>query len=898
MAAADRSGTAASDRRSAAAAPASDVASQGVGFAPSAGVSDAVGAVPASAPATPAASDRAVAGGLTDSAPANRAAARGERGTDGSHSDDDDASCAAESGISDEEEVVDVGSGELPAAALRARLRAAIDRAHVRAGRLSAADKAAAETLAVLTARAVRRARMLAAQPAARFPWRHVVRPHSAPPASPLEALTQVCGDAEEAERLLREPVLPSEPPAPEPEAEGDCGAAPAPLPRSTEWWHQERARQAQSAFRAGGQGNVSLEFRPGQRPEPPDGVFFRWGQVLRTDGMSDIARADLARLLAKDLRSGAISVVSLDDVDCVTPVFVVYHPVTLKARLVHDLRAVNARLVAASAHVPRVTEALAGLPYAAKLDLAQAFRHVGVEERDRRTMAFQVDGLTFRWNALPFGSGQSPALFAAALAECLRKLPASIKIVVYVDDVLILGASQEQLDANFLALCKTLRGGGWSVALEKCFPYAHVKVPFLGLLVQLGAGQQYLLVSQAKATRLRDLCTIALSRTTISLRDIQRITGLLAFFGLAAPEARLGRKGLDAAAAEAQRLPGRTVGVKGAFRADLELWRDQAMSLPALPPMPKGGDNAVIICSDAAGLPSLGFGGVVWAGDVRAPDIDAALGSPSDYAKRKFRMDVKSGAARVFSGPLPDASASLSSAALEVQAFRRVLNLSHGRKSLTGATVHWFCDSASAVASASAWRSKSPGLARELRLLLDDCRRIGCRVIPQWVSRDLGWQPIADALSKLQWRRNTAEWFINDTWFATLAERAGWTPSIDLFAAPGNNVAEQFCTEFPTPGAWTNAFAKDWSGLRAWAFPPFSAAAAAFRHLCRASNARLLAVVPHATRVPPRLRVVSVTPVPDDLRLCDPAGREAPGPCPTPLVVVDVCTPDLDPNG
>ena len=810
--------------------------------------------------------------------------------SDGDGGETSDASSSVASG----DEAVDVGGGELPASVLKARLREAIDRAHARAGRLSNADKAAAETLAVLTARAVRRARMQAAAPAARFPWRHVVRPQAAVPASPLEALTQVCGDAEEARRLLEEPQLPSAPPEPEAEAEGDGGGRPEPLPRSTEWWHQERARQAESAFRAGVRGNVSLDFRPGQRPEPPSGVYFRWGQVLRTEGMSVAARRDLARLLAKDLRSGAISVVAESDVDCVTPIFVVYHPVTLKARLVHDLRAVNARLVAASAHVPRVTEALAGLPYAAKLDLAQAFRHVGVEEKDRRVMAFQVDGLTFRWNALPFGSGQSPALFAAALADCLRKLPASIRLVVYVDDILILGASKEELDAHFLELCKTLRGGGWSVALEKSFPYAHVRVPFLGLLVQLGEGRQYLLVSQAKASRLKELCDFALGRTTISLRDLQRITGLLAFFGLAAPEARLGRKGLDAAAAEAERLPGRTVGVKGAMRADLELWSGAAMSLPDLPPMPEGSDEVVLICSDAAGLPSLGFGGLVWAGNVKAPDIDAALGSPADYRK-KFRADVKVGDARLFSGPLPDSSASLSSAALEVQAFRKVLNLHHGRRSLTGATVRWFCDSASAVASTSAWRSKSPGLARELRMLLDDCRRIGCRVVPQWVARDLGWQPIADALSKIQWRRNTAEWFVSRSWFLTLAELAGWTPSIDLFAAPGNNVTDRYVTEYPSAGAWTNAFTRSWSDLRAWAFPPFSAAAAAFRHLCRASNARMLAVVPHGTRVPPRLHVISERPIPVDLRLLDPAGREAPGPCPTPLVVVDVCTPDLN---
>ena len=835
---------------------------------------------------------------------------RGGRGGDGDPGDDDDgsssessddASSAAPSLVSSSEsddDVADVGAGQgLSRAQLRERLREAIDRAHVKAGRVTNADKAAAETLAVMAARMVRRARMQAAAPAARFPWRHVVRQHSATTQSPLEVLTSILGSSEDAAQLLREPEPPASPPPPEAEAEGDDGDVPTPLPRSTEWWQEERARQASAPFVAGGLGPVRLEFRPEERPAPPAGSYFRWGQVLRTAELAEQARKDLARMLAKDLRSGAISVVADSEVDCVTPIFIVYHPVTLKARLVHDLRAVNARLVAASAHVPRVTEALAGLSYAAKLDLAQAFRHVAVDDRDKRVLGFQVDGAIFRWNALPFGAGQSPAFFASALAECLRKLPPSVRVVVYVDDILVIAESKEQLDASFLSLCKTLRGGGWTVALDKSYPYAHSRIPFLGLLVHLAPGEQHVLVSKAKATRLRELCTKALSQVVVSLRDVQRITGLLAFFGLAAPEARLARKGLDAAAAEAERLPGRTVGVKGALRADLEFWKNSAMDLPAMPPMPAGADREVIVCTDAAGLPSLGFGGIAWPGNATAPDVEVALGNPTDY-KAKFRQDVKVGDARVFSGPLPSSAASMSSAGLEVLAFRTVLNLLSSRVPLRGCTILWFCDSTSAVASAAKWRAKSPGLARELRLLLADCRRIGVRLIPRWVSRDLGWQPLADALSKIQWRRNSPEWCISRQWFATISGGIGWSPDVDLFAAPGNNVTDKYATEYPSAGAWTDAFARSWSGLRAWMFPPFSAATAAFRHMCRASDCRVLAVIPRVTCVPPRLRVISRAPAPTDLRLCDPQGNTADLPCPVQLDVVDVSTPDIVVDG
>jgi hypothetical protein len=806
--------------------------------------------------------------------------------TDGGDGED---SCGVEDGEAEQAQ-----PGEVTRPELLRRLREAVERAHVKAGRVSAVDRAAAETLAVMTARVVRKARREAAQPATRFPWQEVsyAAEQLQPAAGPLEFLTQVTGSREEAAKLMREPELPDAPPEPEPESRDGAGTKPTPLARTTQWFKEERERQAARPFAAGRVASANLTFLPGARPSPALGTYLRWGRTLRTDSLSPDARRDLARLLAKDLRSGAISVVQASDVDCVTPIFVVYHPVTMKARLVHDLRAINARLVAATAHLPRITDALMGLSFAAKLDLAQAFRHVAVGEQDRRVLAFGVDGFLLRWNALPFGASQSPGLFAAALAAVLRKLPADVRVVVYVDDVLILAPSREQLDADMLTLCKTLRSAGWSVALDKMYPYAHTCIPFLGLLVVL-EGEQHLRVSKVKADKLQLMCVTMTGKVTASLRDIQRVAGLLAFFAIAVPEARLGRRGLDAAAAEAERLPGRTVGVKGQFRADLEFWAATAAALPAMPPPPAGSERDTIVCTDAAGLPSLGFGGVAWSTKVAAPDFEAALGSPIDYA-RKFRNDVRVGNARLFSGPLPTSAASLSSSALEVLACRRVLQLVNARTPLRGATVHWFSDSMVAVAAVTKWRAKAPGLVRELQELLAEARQMGCRIVPRWVSRDLGWQPLADALSKLKWRRDSAEWAVSQAKFREICASVGWTPTVDMFAAPGNRLTDQYCTEFPTPGAWTSAFALDWTGVRGWAFPPFSAADAMFRHMCRASNARLIAIVPRETRVPPRLRVVSRTPAPHDLRLVSAAGHTAFKPCPVPLDVVHVQTPDL----
>lgn len=766
-----------------------------------------------------------------------------------------------------------------------------MEAAAAKAGRADPVTRAAAEWFAVAAYRTVRRARRRAADTPARFPLRAVPTPVdiSDTVGNAHSALVRLGASEADAASLLAPPPLPDSPPSPEDESLGAGGTSvPTLLPLSAEHWQAERVLQAAEPFVAGQVGEpVDVGWAPGLRPSPPPGHVLAWGRRLRLAEETVELRATYLRLIAKDLRCGALSPVSWQDVDVTTPVQVAFHPVTLKPRLIHDLRAVNCRMIAMTSRLPRASDAL-GLPLAAKLDLASAFRHVPVAERDKRALAFVVDGIPFRWNALPFGSAQSPALFAAALQRTLDKLPAGVRLVVYVDDVLILGESRDQLDASMLELMRRLRTDGWHIALEKTYPYAHGKIPFLGLL--LDARGEALYVSRTKAERFHRRVSEALSRATISLHELQKITGALAFFGIAVPECRLGRRGLDAATSEAYGLPGRTVGVKGLLRADLLFWQRTALSLPDTPSLPRPEAGSVAVCTDAAGLPALGFGGVAWRDAATAPDVSAVLGDPRHYC-RQLRRQVTEGGARVVSGALPATVASYSSTALEILACRRVLqDLVRAGWDLRGKRILWYSDSQAAVAGVARWRTRSVEVTGEMQELLQLVRSLGASLVPHWVSRELGWQPAADFLSKATPRTDSAEWSVPPDVFAAAVASAGWSPDTDLFATPANAVTERFCARFPTPGGWTDAFARDWSNLRAWGFPPFSAARATLRHAARARHARFLFLLPADLPVPARLHVVSRTALPG-VRLVDSAGRQARGPCPVPLEVVHLAS-------
>jgi hypothetical protein len=296
--------------------------------------------------------------------------------------------------------------------------------------------------------------------------------------------------------------------------------------------------------------------------------------------------RTKLRKLLEKELSCGALRIASPDEVNFLSPVHVVQTGASSKPRLIHDLRAVNAFLCKQSTQFERVRDALAlGVRYATKIDLMNAFKHVQVAKQDRAYLAFTVDNVIFQWTTLPFGLSWSPLLFQRALRPCIEQLRRiGIRLVVYMDDILIGADTPEELDASVVKTLEVLRSAGWAVAKDKVYPWAHEQLRFLGLLVDLK--QNKLRVPKSKASKLQDLCEHALQRDRIALPILQKIVGLLAFFLCAAPFVALSWRGLLGAMVEAEKLPGRHVWMRGRLRQEIDYWATSAQTLPNAPGM------------------------------------------------------------------------------------------------------------------------------------------------------------------------------------------------------------------------------------------------------------------------------------------------------------------------
>jgi hypothetical protein len=754
---------------------------------------------------------------------------------------------------------------------------------------VSVVERAAAELTAVMATSALRRERMKASPE--HFPL-HKCRVTPPDPAVLSDNVDQACSAI-----VGVPPRAPPPAPAVPSQTDEDCTTV-APLPRMQTLLQRlvESGVGATPLDPVNATAPLDLPYKVGLEPKWAD--IRGWGSALRLDGMTDEQRQDVYKLLRKELSSGALRIVRDGaEVRLLSPIFVVYR-VDGKARLVHDLRALNSRLLPAPTKYEDIKHALIHTrKFATKLDLASAFKHMAVSTKASAVMAFQIGDVTFRWTRLPFGMTHSPRMFVAALQPTIDRLRArGVALSVYVDDILVSAASVAALDEAAVLLLQALSRDGWRVAPDKCYPWAHENIVFLGLRLELDGPRPRVTVPMCKALKLQRLVTAGLATTRIPLHALQRITGLMAFFLLAVPTLGLFWRALQGAVAEAERLPGRHVWVRGLLRTELEFLQTEAVRLP-LWPNPSVGEVSVEqpVATDAS---DDGAGAIWWPPGQAAPSLDdwaagdlptghgcsmSALRLPAEYlgTPSAVRELVGLELALLAMFPLPAAGA----APAPVSNNFATRNFAANPPTIR---VRWFCDSTAAVAGLLKWRSGSSECTAVLRRIAQLCFSRRIVVTPVWVSRSLGWIPAADFLSRELGRKAQAEWSLQPFEFDRLCRQFGVHPRLDLFASRFNAMLPRFRSLFPEEGSEGDAFGAPWPPGPIYGFPPFSQIDRVLQHwrTCSARSVVLLvapAAHPGLAEARSRGEVAQVSRL-QCQRLVDCRGQAAPQDIPRPL--------------
>ena len=129
---------------------------------------------------------------------------------------------------------------------------------------------------------------------------------------------------------------------------------------------------------------------------------------------------------------------------------------------------------------VPDLFATLAGGTVFSKIDLAQAYNQLVIHEDSRDILTINTSRGLLRFSRLPFGINSSVGIFQREIEKVLQGIP---DVIVFLDDVLVSGKTQdEHLKTLEKVLCR-LENAGLKVRADKC-RFLVPQVEYLGHVV------------------------------------------------------------------------------------------------------------------------------------------------------------------------------------------------------------------------------------------------------------------------------------------------------------------------------------------------------------------------------------------------------------------------------
>jgi len=160
--------------------------------------------------------------------------------------------------------------------------------------------------------------------------------------------------------------------------------------------------------------------------------------------------------------------------------------PPSKKWRLVEDYRALNDKLHDPQSPVPAVQDLLDQLgprvQYMGSIDLRQGYHHIPIAPEDRHITAFATPRGQFQYKVLPYGLKTAPRLFQKTMQTILKDLVGQC-CLIYLDDVVVYGATFEEYCRNLEAVLRRLTEAGAAIAVTKSVFLAE-QLEYLGHII------------------------------------------------------------------------------------------------------------------------------------------------------------------------------------------------------------------------------------------------------------------------------------------------------------------------------------------------------------------------------------------------------------------------------
>ena len=161
------------------------------------------------------------------------------------------------------------------------------------------------------------------------------------------------------------------------------------------------------------------------------------------------------------------------------------------------------------------------------KIDLKDAYFTVPLCQEHQKFVRFLWKETLYEYSCLPFGLASAPRVFTKVMkpiAALLRQM--SIRLVIYLDDLLIMGQSQKLVNCHAVTTLKLLENLGFMVNYQKSCLTPDTKMEFLGFMVD--SLTLTLALPRDKVKRVRRECQALMTSPQVTVRQLAKVIGHL----------------------------------------------------------------------------------------------------------------------------------------------------------------------------------------------------------------------------------------------------------------------------------------------------------------------------------------------------------------------------------
>ena len=423
---------------------------------------------------------------------------------------------------------------------------------------------------------------------------------------------------------------------------------------------------------------------------------------------------------------------------------------------------------------------------WAVRVDLRDAYLHVKLHKEDRKFVQYRYNGQLWQWRTLPFGHRDAPRFFQKLMVTAIANLrKQGLRLVVYLDDLLILGETEDNSAKWRDKTLNRLLRLGFTVNLEKSDLQPAQLITFLGIAIKttdltLSLPQQKL---QAFRRVIHRTIKKAQKRKEVTTWQLQSLLGTLQATSECVLQHRLRMNSLFECLARALKSPAGKMSLTKEAIDDLVWWRDNLHRW----------NGKALIQPEAD----------------REMEVDASdLGIAAVYHGERRELTAH----RFLSNKLHINHRELMAAEYGLRAFA----IQEGWRDCT---IKVKTDSIVAFAYINRMGGRIPQLCRITERLHKFALERNLRVVAEWLP---GVENrAADQLSRIQ--KDYSDKQLHPQLFKQIQQQFGKL-EIDLFASKANAQVSRYVSRRAEEEAWyTDAFSRPLpKGLKIFANPPF----------------------------------------------------------------------------